>query len=73
MIHHVRFKYALTAVKMAASTCRKRKRVVLSLENKLCIHVLDRFAKGERATNIASEFGIGNSTVKQLANSSILS
>ena len=71
MIHHVCFKYALTAVKMAASTCRKRKRFVLSLENKLCI--LDRFAKGERATNIASEFGIGNSTVKQLANSSILS
>ena len=47
------------------------KRVVLSLENKLCI--LDRLAKGEIETNIASEFGIGNSTVKQLANSSILS
>ena len=47
---------------MAAS--RKRKRVVLSLENKLCI--LDRLAKGERATSIASEFGIGNSTVTYL-------
>ena len=33
MIHHVHFKYVLTAVKMAASTCRKRKWVVLSLEN----------------------------------------
>ena len=47
---------------MAAS--RKRKRVVLSLENKLCI--LDRLAKGEKATSIASEFGIGNSTVTDL-------
>ena len=64
MIRHVHFKYALTAVKMAASTCRKRKRVVLSLENKLCI--LDRLAKGERAINIAGEFGIGNSTVTDL-------
>ena len=47
---------------MAASTCRKCKRVVLSLENKLSI--LDRIAKGEKATRVASEFGIGNSTVR---------
>ena len=53
---------------MAASTCRKRKRVVLSLENKLSI--LDRLAKGEKATNVASEFGIGNSTVTDLNNES---
>ena len=53
-----------TAVKMAASTCRKRKRVVLSLENKLSI--LDRLANGEKATKVASEFGIGNSTVTDL-------
>ena len=63
MIHHVRFKYALTAVKMAASACKKRKRV-LSLENKLSI--LDRLAKGEKATKVASEFGIGKSTVTDL-------
>ena len=43
---------------MAASTCKKCKQVVLSLENKL--YILDRLAKGERATNIASEFSIGN-------------
>ena len=48
MIHHVRLKYALTAVKMAASMCRKPKQVVLSLENKLSI--LNRLAKGEKAT-----------------------
>ena len=64
MIHQVRFKYALTAVKMAASTCRKRKLVVLSLENKQSI--LDRIAKGEKVTEVASEFGIGNSTVTDL-------
>ena len=59
------FKYALTAVKMtAASTRRKRKRVVLSLENKLSI--LNRLAKGEKGTKVASEFGIGNSTVTDL-------
>ena len=49
---------------MATSTCRKRKRVVLSLENKLSI--LDRLAKRERATKIAIEFGIGNSTVTDI-------
>ena len=59
------FKYALTAVKMtAASTRRKRKRVVLSLENKLSI--LNRLAKGEKGTKVASEFGIGNSMVTDL-------
>ena len=46
---------------MAASTCRKWKRVVLSLENKLSM--LDRIAKDEKVTKVASEFGIGNSTV----------
>ena len=49
---------------MATSMCRKHKRVVLSSENKLSI--LDRLAKGERATKIASEFGIGNSTVTDI-------
>ena len=49
---------------MAASTCRKHKRVVLSLENKLSI--LNRIAKGEKATKVAGEFGIGNSTVTDL-------
>ena len=58
------FKYVLTAVKMAASMCRKRKRVVLSLENKL------RLAKGEKGTKVASEFGIGNSMVTDLKNES---
>ena len=52
---------------MATSTCRKHKRVVLSSENKLSI--LDRLAKGERATKIASEFGIGNSTVTDIKKS----
>ena len=64
MIHHVHFKYALTAVKMAASTRRKCKRVVLLLENKLSI--LNRLAKSEKGTKVASEFGIGNSTVTDL-------
>ena len=64
MIHHVCFKYALTAVKMVVSTCRQRKRVVLSLENKLSI--LDGIAKGEKATKVAGEFGIGNSMVTDL-------
>ena len=64
VIHHVRFKYLLTGLKMAASTCRKRKQVVLSLENKLSI--LNTLAKGEKATKVASEFGIGNSTVTDL-------
>ena len=49
---------------MAASTCRQRKRVVLSLENKLCI--LDRIAKGEKATKVAGEFGVDNSIVTDL-------
>ena len=48
----------------AMAACRKRKRVVLTLENKLSI--LDRLAKGEKASKIASEFGIGNSTVTDL-------
>ena len=64
MIHHVRFKNALTAVKMAASMRRKRKRVVPSLENKSSI--LNRLAKGKKGTKVASEFGIGNSTVTDL-------
>ena len=37
---------------------------VLSLANKLS--TLDRLAKGEKATEVASEFGIGNSTVTDL-------
>ena len=36
----------------------------MSLENKICI--LDRLAKGERATKLATEFGIGNATVTDL-------
>ena len=40
------FQITLTAVKMAASMCRQRKRAVLSLQNKLSI--LDRLAKGEK-------------------------
>ena len=49
---------------MAALTCRQRKRVVLSLENKLSI--LYRLAKGEKAIKVAGEFGIGNSMVTDL-------
>ena len=45
-------------------------RVVLSLENKLSI--LDRLAKGEKATKVASEFDIGNSTVTDLKEISIV-
>ena len=56
---------------MATSTCRKREQVVLSLENKLSI--LNRLAKGKRVTKIASEFGIGNSTMTDLNTSSIRS
>ena len=54
----------LTAVKIAASTRRKCKRVVLSLENKLSI--LNRLVQGEKGTKVAREFGIGNSTVTDL-------
>ena len=53
---HVHFKCALTAVKIAASTCRKQKRGVLLLENKLS--TLDRIAKGKRVTKVASELAI---------------
>jgi len=49
---------------MAASTCRKCKRIILWLVNKSSI--LDRLAKGEKATKVASEFGNGNSTVTDL-------
>lgn len=49
---------------MTTSVSRKHKRVVLLLESKLC--VLDRLAKGERATVVASDFRIGNSTVNDL-------
>ena len=42
----------------------KRKRKVLSLEDKLTI--LDRMSKGERQVNLASEFGVGTSTVADL-------
>ena len=49
---------------MAVSTCRQRKQVVLSLENKLSI--LDRIAKGGKVTKVAGEFGIGNSMVTDL-------
>ena len=49
---------------MAASTCRKCKRIILLLVNKSSI--LDRLAKGEKATKVASEFGNGNSTVTDL-------
>ena len=49
---------------MAASMCRKCKRVVLSLENKLSL--LNRLAIGEKVTKVASEFGTGNSTVTDL-------
>ena len=49
---------------MAASMCRKCEQVVLSLENKLSL--LDRLAIGEKVTKVASEFGIGNSTVTDL-------
>lgn len=48
----------------ASTTSRKRKRVVLSLENKICI--LDRLAEGERASKLATEFAIGNATVTDL-------
>ena len=56
---------------MAVSSSRKRKRVVLSLENKLCI--LDRLAKEEKATKIAREFGSGNSTITDLKKKECLS
>ena len=49
---------------MAASTRRKSKRVVPSLENKSSL--LNRLAKGKKGTKVASEFGIGNSTVTDL-------
>ena len=58
------FQVRLYSSKRAASTCSKRKRVALSLENKLSI--LDRLAKGDKATKVASKFGIGNSMVTDL-------
>ena len=42
----------------ASATSRKRKQI------KICI--LDRLAKGERATKLATEFGIGNTMVTDL-------
>ena len=57
------FKYALTAVKMAASTHRKHS---CSIARKQVEHILNRLAKGEKATKVPGEFGIGNSTVTDL-------
>ena len=42
----------------------KRKRVVLSLETKLTI--LDRNSKGESQVKLATEYGIGTSTVEDI-------
>ena len=42
----------------------KRKRVVLSLGNKLTI--LDRLAQGEMMTKLAKEYNVGNSTLTDL-------
>ena len=45
---------------LVSGQTRKRKKVVLTLQNKLSI--LDRIAKGENS----KEFGVGNSTVTDL-------
>ena len=55
--------------KMASSSCsascsRKRKRTVVSLETKLAI--LDRLKKGEIQAQLASEYGVGKSTVANI-------
>ena len=42
----------------------KRKRKMLSLEDKL--KIIDRISKGERQVDLASEFGVGSSTVVDL-------
>ena len=44
----------------------KRKRVVLSLSDKL--KILERFKKG--GSNLAREFGVGNSTITGIRNNS---
>ena len=54
----------ITVYGMATGSCRKRKRVVLSLENKLAI--LDRLEKGETKTKLAKEFSVANSTLTGL-------
>ena len=48
----------------AQSVPKKRKRVVLTLENKLAI--LDRLKTGATQEKLASEYGIGRSTVGDL-------
>ena len=42
----------------------KRKRIVLDIPTKL--RILDRLENGEKAVDIASEFGVGNSTVSDI-------
>ena len=37
-----------------------------SITRKQVEHILDRLAKGEKATELASEFGTGNSTLTDL-------
>ena len=51
----------------SAGNSRKRKRVVLTSEQKLLI--LDRLKKGQSQENIASEFGVGRSTVGDIKKS----
>ena len=48
----------------SASSSRKRKRTVVSLETKLAI--LDRLKKGEIQAQLASEYGVGKSTVADI-------
>ena len=52
---------ATTAATSTAHCSRKRKRVVLTLEKKLSI--LDRLKSGETQGKVATEYGVGRSTI----------
>ncbi len=53
--------------KDSTGNSRKRKRVVLTLEQKLL--VLERLKHGQTQENIASEFGAGRSTIGDIKKS----
>ena len=62
---HVLHVYAKMASSSCSASCsRKRKRTVVSLETKLGI--LDRLKKGEIQAQLASEYGVGKSTVADI-------
>ena len=74
MIHHVCFKCALSAVKVAASI--RATHASCSIVRKSLINILDRLAEGEKVSKVASELGYwqfyNDRCIKEQVESSIL-